>query len=68
MHSNHSFFVVRRNAFGFRNNFNKELKKMKKIISIILVLVLVMGVVSVLTACNDNNNDKDYITVGLECG
>lgn len=60
--------MVRRNAFGFRNNFNKELKKVKKIISIILVLVLVMGVVSVLTACNDNNNDKDYITVGLECG
>lgn len=40
---------------------------MKKFISIILVLVLVMGVLGVLTACNDTK-DKDYITVGLECG
>ncbi len=41
---------------------------MKKLISIVLILVLVLSVVSCLTACNNEESEKDYISVGLECG
>ncbi len=41
---------------------------MKKLVSIVLILTLVLSVVCCFTACNNNEGEKDYITVGLECG
>lgn len=41
---------------------------MKKLVSIVLILTLVLSVVCCFTACNNNEGEKDYIAVGLECG
>lgn len=41
---------------------------MKKLVSIVLILTLVLSVVFCFTACNNNEGEKDYIAVGLECG
>lgn len=41
---------------------------MKKLVSIVLILTFVLSVVCCFTACNNNEGEKDYIAVGLECG